>query len=259
MDIPEEIWVGIFSQLLCENIINIYYISHYFNNLCKKNDIFNKRKNLGFPRKSGHCVVHDIPNYRKYVDGKPANTKLHSELVLDDLYRSNCDLIRGDLISFGRYPFLDYFFTGCDLIHIYGFNGRKGITIGFLPNDFLMINGNIPKLYWDHKEKVINRKEVTVEYGIKNIVFCFNHDVVKKECIDNINQGGLFLISTEFNYNDKLYKISYHKDDEYQNDEKIHIEELKEILLKNNYLKLEFDKYDENGLILRRTYNSIGC
>lgn len=243
VELPEEIWIQILMKLFCKDIINIYYVSHYFNDLCNKSNLFMRRKMLGFPRESGHCEFHDMLKYSDILTNDP-------ELLLDKLYESNYDLIRGDLICFGSRE-STYIFMGCKMIPLYDID-KSGRFTGILPAEFLIINDDLPKLYWEHKIVAINNKIVVEKRGIENLVYCFNHEIIRKKCVNNIKQSDIDTYTT-FCHNDEFYRIVYfdgnynsYKNEDILTDE---FENFKEILLKNDYLKLKSNSIiyiDEN-------------
>lgn len=63
-----ELWVQIVSNLNCDMILVIKLTSKFFNNLVNKNDLYMKKKMLGFPRKQGFCECHDLSQFAEFAD-----------------------------------------------------------------------------------------------------------------------------------------------------------------------------------------------
>lgn len=247
ISIPEEIWIQILMELSCKDIIDVYYISHYFNDLCNKCNLFNKRKMMNFHRESGHCELYDIS---KCID----NSIDDLELMLYKLCELNCDLIRGDLFYFDL-TFDDqkvYIFNGYKMILINNINDH-GFSYGILPREFLVINDKLPKLYWEHKTNFADSsgKIITVNHIIESFIYYFDHNIVKNQCLDNIKCDDE--IYTNFVLNDELYRIEYYDDyyDGFENPKDVdtQIREFKEILLNSDYIKFSYDFDIENNIL----------
>lgn len=163
---PEEIWTNILSYLNSKRLIEIQDTSKQFNVLC--GDIIEKRKFEGFPRKTDHCIVHDVSEFMfkvKYDDedeeydediyiniGLPElieNNEIEIVLdyVLDNLYESKYDLVRGDLICL--------FGLDMPMNRIYIFNGYEIIL---LKNNeielFWPIRADVDTKYWLDSNKI---------------------------------------------------------------------------------------------------------
>jgi len=209
--LPEEIWVSIFSLLRYRDAKNLSMISSRFNKLYKDGNIVEKIKMRGFPRVSGYCESHDVHKFAGHYDDV-SSASIHDllvysnyifdikefgrlqNLILDELYGTDVNLVRGDMI------FLDersntgiYIFDGLNMIELdYKINND-----GFLPDEFTVINNNVPIDYWN--KSIGNYQQ-----------FWFDHQLVKKQCIDNIScikMDDVDYVFTNFNYNDINYSI----------------------------------------------------
>jgi len=190
-----------------------------------KNTIEKRIKTKGFPRSTGHCAAFDVSNF--------VETGIRSDDdIIKYLYDMKYDLTRGDLIC---YEGLNEYRN--DGIHI--FDGCKIIDLdydiddyGALPNEFTVINNNVPIDYW-----VNNDEHKGIDHN--NLVW-FDHNPVKIQCFDNITKinGDLF---TTFNYNDKIYKIYGYRSD-FDDESKMTTDEFLDLLDGNN--KLLLDQYD---------------
>lgn len=242
MDFLDEIWIQIIFELQCIYIINVSCVSKYFRDLCEKENLFKRRKYKGFPRLNGHCKAHDTSKYYNKDDKALRRSESHELILLsissgetlNGLIEDNCDLVRGDLICF------------CGFLHryihagIFIFDGYKIIPLGHevseygdLPNEFTVINDNVPINYWNNDN----------EKGIEAKLIWFDHKSVKNQCMDNIKCENNE-VYTEFVFDGKSYKIICrgHHDLQYK------IEELIEDLSTNENLELFYD--DENILYL---------
>lgn len=245
--LPEEIWREIFLSLRYKEVKSLSMISLQFSKLCKDENIIQKLKMRGFPRKSGCCERHDVHKFVGYYHGDilPSlydlllvasydfNIKEFNRLqnlVLDELYNTGVNLVRGDLILYEKNSNNNgvYIFDGLNIIEL----DYKVKTDGFLPDEFTVINDNVPINYWN--------------VGIKNSQeFWFDHKLVKKQCIDNIkyiNMNNIDYVFTNFNYNDINYSII-----DYCNNEDINIKLNKFLLLFNGNNNLLIDNIITNG------------
>lgn len=136
----------------------------------------------GFPRMTGHCKSHKS----SYISNGKLITPKH---VLDKIIMTNNDLIRGDVIKF-------HDDISCSDLNTMIFDGCNIISLSHvaIPNEFTIINDNVPIAYWEI---------------LGNRMNWFNHISVKQQCIDNIKQENKYIdeICTEFTLNDKSYKI----------------------------------------------------
>lgn len=206
---PKEIWLLILSDLQCKYIRNFQDINDISKDLCIKENIIEKQKMMGFPRESGHCKNYDIIHSHLKLLRKAIINKEGVENVLDkilnQLYERNYELIRGDLINFDKLYSEIFIFDGCDIIigtKIYG-GGHY-----FIPEEFTVVNNNIPIEYWDYNKKTENN--ITIKSGLRfNRHIWFNHSSVKQQCIDNICYDDIQYVSyTWFIYNDTYYVIA---------------------------------------------------
>lgn len=115
-----------------------------------------------------------------------------------------------------------YIFDGLNIIEL----DYKIQYNGFLPDEFTVINDNVPINYWYR--------------GIKNYHdLWFDHKPVKKQCIDNIkhiNIDNVDYVLTSFNYNDVNYSLV-----DYCKNEDVNIKLNKFLILINSNNKLLLD------------------
>lgn len=175
--IPSELWIKIIEVLDCKNISNIKLTSHYFNDICKKNDFYMKRKYRGFPRAEGRARI--------FIDNK----------ITDDL-------VRGDLCNIGQHP-NPHFYDGNKLIKMKYLHPEGNI----IPSKFKIINDNVPLDYWkleyNFESSYINHQSIPCTN-----IFWFDQTTVLQQCLNNVkNENGI--TSTNFDYNDKNYIIEF--------------------------------------------------
>lgn len=117
--LPEEIWREIFLLLRYKEIKSLSMVSLQFSKLCEDENIIEKLKMRGFPRKAGLCECHEVHKFVGHHDDDilPSlydlllvasydfNIKEFNHLqnlVLDELYNTGINLVRGDLIFFEK-------------------------------------------------------------------------------------------------------------------------------------------------------------
>jgi len=229
---PKEIWITIILEIPCKYIPNLYDVSYKFKELCCKENIIERRKLYGYPRKIGHCKSYGVYNYKgnvynngniiqdngslkmimKRVRSNASIVKLVLNDLLDRLYEDNTNLIRGDLINFEIGDNSTFLFDGEKIIDTYVGN------ICALPKEFDIINDNVPIEYWRNTK-------------FENLKFYFDIRIVKEQLINNIyySNNRLEKNNTLFLLNDKRYIIMFPK--------KLSLLEIKE-KLKNDNLSL---------------------
>lgn len=161
-----------------KNISTFASCSTFMYKYTKNNNILNKRRYFGFPRKNESCFVHDVvrhsnimsnkPRYVMFIRHDPPPIKERLNQLLQVLIDENIDLVRGDLLyikinySINRVPYSEnhyYTFDGIDIIDIRYLNN--------LPKEYIV--NDIPIHYWhnvtdnsillniiDHREQLIN-------------------------------------------------------------------------------------------------------
>lgn len=254
-----EIWKSILLNLRHKYIFSFSKTCKYYKNLCIEENIFEERKWLGFPRKEGHCQAHDIT---KFAGHNQYDTSLYDlllnakyngygfnkiqNLILDELYGTNTYLVRGDLII------LDNDYTNTGLYIFDGFKIReldfKFNLNGILPQNFTVINNNVSIDYWKHitkwKKNSNMCEKIIINRGIRGkYKFWFDHDYVKKQCLDNIKyELTPNIITTNFIYNNINYIIraSYDNQDIF-----ININRFRKILDSSDKLLLHKNTYDK--------------
>ena len=261
---PAEIWNHILLDLNCKTAKSICSSSQQLNKLCENNDIIEKIKMKGFPRKSGHCDAFDVSKiipekydiskmnsneYENYeYEENPYHLSEYRDLILDKLYKLNFDLVRGDLICFEG---LDvdrnegiYIFDGCKIIDL----DHEIDDYGALPSEFTVINNAVPFDYWQDRNESKYIENESIRGIDHNDIVWFDARSVKDQLIENIQpnlaigHGRLF---TTFIYDDVTYII----DSGFENYDEFSEEKFKNKLSSNNNLLLE-NEFDGNKLLL---------
>lgn len=219
--LPEEILLIIIKDLSCHSLNNLIKTYPKLVNIVNKYDLINKAKMKGFPRKDGHCHVHDVKqifsdlslNTDKSVKDASDIIRKNPNILSMLLDRLNdIDLVRGDLILLaGEYNYRNegiYIFNGCDIIGLdYDIN-----DYGSIPKEFHIINDGVPLDYWVSEK---DRK------GIDSGIAWFDPTTVRQQLINNVKEeelgeaGGKITleISTWFIYDNKKYTIYYGEND----------------------------------------------
>lgn len=160
--LPKEIWITIILEIPCKFIPKLYDVTHQFKELCVKENIIEKRKMRGYPRTTGHCESYGVYNYKgnaydpkgniiyngfvkvimRAIRYDNAHVRLLLDDTLDELYKDNINLVRGDLVNFEIGNGSIFLFDGEKIIDTY----RGDDTI--ILDDFDIINDNIPTGYW---------------------------------------------------------------------------------------------------------------
>lgn len=248
--LPKEIWKQILLQLRYKEVSNLCDISYEFNELCRDENIIEELKMRGFPRVSGYCESHDVHKFAGYHDdilpslydlllSASYNFDIKEfdrlqNLVLDELYGTEVDLVRGDTIfledHYHKHNNGAYIFDGLNMIEL----DYKIKEDGFLPEEFTVINNNVPLNYWDYSE---------LRYCGE---FWFNHKLVKRQCIDNLNYitlNNTDYVFTTFNHNNSHYVIT-----DYCKNEDVHLKlnNFKNLFNSNNTILL--DSMMDNGI-----------
>lgn len=212
---PKDIWISIIFKLPCKYIYNLNDSNYQFEKLCYEQNIIEKRKSLGFPRKSNHCNSYGVYNFKgnvynnngDIIDFAPLkivmkNSRRNYHLVklildntLDILYKNNIDLIKGDLIDFEIGDKSTFIFDGEKIVDTY-FN-----HISIFPDNIDIINDNIFSSYWSKTK-------------LQNFTFCFNNISVKDQLMNNIVYGDDIgkMTETSFISDKKTYKILFSND-----------------------------------------------
>lgn len=221
-NITHDLWENILMNFnpieleqLCDGDIKM-------DDYCKTNNIIEKRKMKGFPRKSGYCADHDVSCY---VDDIPDLKKIYGyeynevrnmlSTLLDLLYQNNVNLVFGDLI----------FTKGLNAHNndgTYIFDGREIIGLDFsisdfgeLPSKFMVIINGVPIDYWVTKHK-INESSGQFKFGRilikKGIELNYNvwlnlTNNIREECINNIRVDKNGILMTSFTHNSNIYFI----------------------------------------------------
>jgi len=236
---PEEIWCKIIFELPCYRIIDLCKIRQ-FKELCDKNNLIERRKLYGFPRKTGHCLTHNVEELIT-CDYEDLNDLLYGpqdhlvgESPLDELIDDlGSNLIRGDIIYYEdiNIEYTKYIFDGCNIIHLDDDFDEEG----HIPSEFTVINNDVPIDYW------IDSKE---NQGFPfNTYVWFNHDTVREQLIDNAKiDSRNDMVFTKFIFNNKEYTIIFN--DYHYSEDDYSLENFKDEL-RGKKLLLEYLRVDE--------------
>ena len=257
---PEDIWVLIILELPCRIIPKLYDVSKEFEIIVIKNNLMEKRKYKGFPRKYGECLVHNVSKYsgkiydnnELYYEGGfaglldknkykgPKLLRLVSDAVLDKLILNDVNLIKGDIISLNRDVFI---FDGEKII------GNEEFVL--FPDEFSI--NDIPRNYWC----------ISTIFEC-NPVIKFNHRLMVDELINNITKCD-GIISSYCYINDIPYVIIMDRFNHTKR-AKCDIENFTKIILNSGCLYLYLflnEKYTKinfefNGIIVENIYECRG-
>ena len=261
--LPDELLDTVLMELACKEIIRLCNLSDRINNVCEINNIIERRKYKGFPRKTGHCYAFDVYHFiftgkeigvlpEDYEDENDIHEYNANELmeefdysekalniILDRLNQLNYDLVRGDLIcteSLDNYRNSGvYIFDGCKIIDL----DRETIDdYGALPPEFHVINDGVPITYWIN----FGNEYYTKGVDHNNIVW-FDSSPVKDQLMNNIKIEGDELYTT-FIFNNVEYKILYSDEHSEIQDINKRINNFKKDLVRNHsVLDLNTEEY----------------
>ena len=185
-------------------------------------------------RSSNHCYTHYVNFHQEnedFLDERESNEIL---MILKD---SNADLRRGDLISTqSKHGYRNEGIAIYDGVNIVNLCVDYD-DYGCVPKQFKVIE-EFPINYWSDHFQIQDLTKRGIDH---NCIVWFNHDLVKDQCIININfkmiNDGKFGAFTQFNYNDKIYFIVLDigedlYEDFLENNTAVAIQALKDKLLK---------------------------
>jgi hypothetical protein len=211
---PEEIWIKILLLLPCYKIIDLCEIKQ-FKELCDKNNLIERRKLYGFPRKTGHCLTHDVSELiscdyedlnHLFYDAEEGSQAYLKEILIELIDDLDHNLIRGDLIYYEEIDseYIKYIFDGCNIIMLdYDFDEE-----GHIPNEFSVIINDIPTDYWVSSEEHQG-------FPFNNYIW-FDHSIVRYQLIDNAKiDKKNNMIFTKFTYNNKEHTIVFNNNNHY--------------------------------------------
>lgn len=187
-DLPDELLELILFELPCKQILKLCFEFARFKNICDNTNLLERRKYKGFPRKNGHCVVHNIINLtfedRKQMIRIGDVTKFFEpfDLILDLMNEHYYDLVRGDLIKTKHNHSNNndgiYIFNGYRIMKL----DMKWDKFGNLPEEFAIINNNVPSNYWYQRDDLEGLNHIN-----QNLTVWFDSKSVKQQLIDNID------------------------------------------------------------------------
>jgi hypothetical protein len=274
--------------LPCKYIIALSLCSKHLNKCIKDNNIVNKRKNLGFPRISGHCFSYDASSYKYFKSSEDliyyGLDNKSSSILLDLFIKSNIDLVRGDLIHnnlYERYNKGICIFDGCKIVNL---DDSDKDQIGSLPSEFNPIHNGVNIDYWSTICEKRNfglsnlpTLKIVLRRGFYDRNAWLDISSIKFQLVDNIKlenkvflgkynvmDNNIMVYSTKFMFNDVEYYILlpyfllwY--------DNSVDIFELfKEIITSQSKLIIDYDSpdnlfnenidYNDNILFLHQSY-----
>lgn len=208
--LPIDVLLEIFGNLSYKFIFSVCCTCKHLYNI--KNLIVNKRILLtnGYPRATGKCCVHYIPEDTLVTD-RYENPDEYVIEALEYLRKNQVKLIKGDLIQIDDvYCHMDpeCVFDGKQIL-----NFESDYEDKCLPSEFVVITDGVPIDYWNYNDKTNNHYMVWVDIS-----------QVKQQCIDNIqygildgkeilkyeimdDDGNLYVIFTYFEYDGEKYYI----------------------------------------------------
>jgi hypothetical protein len=205
--LPKEILETIFFNLNCKSLILV-------NRTCKNfniENILNKKKHDGFPRKEGKCILHQIQD--QSLLNMMTNPNINS-IMSNYIYDTNMDVGRGDFVIISKPCHTQYersdndyklrIFDGLKLIDLEN-DGRQRENI-LLPRQFNVIENNVPIKYWVNDQ--LCKWTIFDVYSV-----WFDHSSVRDQCLNNIKYDLLFddptkySVYTHFKYKNNDYYI----------------------------------------------------
>lgn len=243
--LPQDLWMPILMYFKCDEIELLCCLNSKLHIYCMKNDVINKRKYLGFPRKTS-CVAHDVSHLKdttlKIIDSNGFTINQLEPIeridVLNEILETlhNTELIYGDLIYVGGYHPETFIFNGrillpLDLDRVDFRNPKKMINV--LPKEFITPTNHVSMLYW--KNDVVH-----------NSIVWLNISELRNQCIDNIDIES-DIVSTSFIYDNITYTIYFSSNHQVFYGYDVLRREFIKCLTDNNILPLEYQ--DHFGLI----------
>ena len=171
-DLPDDILILIFLNLNCDEITIAHKILKRFN----LEYLLNLRKNKGYPRLNGHCIIHHIPKsvIQANYDGETPDVSNDS----DDSYDYNADhnLDHPDPYSdeYKNITILNYFLNenieivkGDIVIYNNHNNAENGFLLYRVTDDMSKFNNK----YYEHQARIFDgRKLIKLDhYEFKNL------------------------------------------------------------------------------------------
>lgn len=184
----------------CQTIIKFALCSKSSYKIVKDNNLFNKRKYLGFPR-SDHCKSYDIS---KYKDNYNNITIEEANILLDKL--NNHDLVRGDLLYV---PYNDMYNT------YYIFDGHKIINLECVPDytaDFQIIFSEfligVDNIDIDYYRNVCDENDYIIVHALEHSCFWLEiTENIRNQLIKNVEIIQTNSCRTNFTVNNIKYFI----------------------------------------------------
>lgn len=170
-NLPDELLELILLNLNCKEILAFSKICQRFSRL-NIQSLIDKRKIKGFPRKGGSVVHKMIDDNLYYMSDNIEND------FLDLIYDRQIDIIKGDLVTTcDRYQFGHdiLIFDGLKLLYLEYYNTSDGDV--HIPNEFHVIENNVPITYWH---------DIEIRLFDPDVVW-FDHTLVKTQF--NIEYG----------------------------------------------------------------------
>jgi hypothetical protein len=253
---------NIFMLLPCKSIFALLITCKDLNTFITNNNLISKRKNVGFPRKSGYCEVHKAVQDSNDVEYDYYTDIISSSILTSILYQNNefiqyitdkftnkeydkrykiiydSNIVRGDLlyVQTNEYCYNIYIYDGCKIIEL-----DKSIDkYGMLPKEFTVITSGIPANYWYN--------ESYVHGGINtNSFIWFNiTEDIRIELINNIKDDGLSTFKEYLPTSDKLHytNFTFNGKTYYIIDSFDNINIFTNVLSSKEQILLEYNNYD---------------
>lgn len=227
--LPEELIVSILTKLPCRTMFWMKNCDEKLRDIINKYNLMNKINFNGYPRKNGHCFCH-------YV-----NDDIALDLVLDNLYKQNSDLVRGDLILLPNHKTCIY--DGCKIIKMeYEYDYK--VTVN-LPKEFNTITNGVPINYWcDDDDNTGIVSNLCYDELHNKIIILHGRTVwldisqIREQLLKNLFVANDRYCS-KFTFNNTPHCIFFGAKDE---------EKVKSLLLKHDLIK--FSTYNYNNLYI---------
>lgn len=233
---------------LCSKILEIGIF-------CKKHNIIEKRKFLGFPRSNGHCEVYDVSNFNVknlnfifdlHDDDDQENIKILRDppKMFEILEYLKDELVYGDLVCYkginiSKSKQWMCIFNGIQLKFL-DFDAMDGY--GTLPQKFSVITTDTPIKYWD-QEFNYEFEQVITKGLPNNSCIWLNISKIKDQLLNNIietvEEDQKF--TTTFQYNNMSYTLYCYFGESGEGN----VENIKDVFLEREVVLLSRDDFGE--------------
>lgn len=254
--LPEELWIDIILELSCKTIKVVCEIEQ-FKLLCEKNNLFERRKVFGFPRKTKHCGWYNIWSlvsfgFEEFDDLLTTNPEPLDEITNNLIYK--LDLVRGDLLYFDDIEEIGmnidynsmYIFDGCSILKLDKINEE----VSALPSEFIT---NISLEYWRNTSWDVGLKYLNLNLTKFRDQLITNIQFTGKLEIDNVTVFSKFVINN-LEYGIIYINIYMHSKPSITHNFNKFIEILSSDILTLKYIRPNLVKSEYNGYIPHNSF-----